>query len=103
MSQDDRHEDKDRLARTTRTDAPEERRGGEPDAGATRDPDAVWSSGETTPRPNGEVAGAPGRVGDAGDLGKANPQPWSVEAQADALARQTLRDDEPRPAEKPRR
>ncbi len=101
--QQDDPQEQGRIDRTTRTETSLERRGGEPDADATRDPDAVWSSGETTPHPAGSTPGAPGRVADAGDLGKANPQPWSTEAQADALARQTRRDEEPRPAEKPRR
>lgn len=80
-----------------------ERRGGERDAGDLRDPREVWSAAETSPLPDGATTGMPGRVADPGSLGKADPQPYSAEAQADALARQTRRNEELRPPEKPKR
>lgn len=91
------------VTSTTAAEDRHERRGGEPAARDLKDPAEVWADAETSPRPEGETTGAPGRVADAGDLGKANPQPWSTETQADALARQTRRPDEPRSPEKPKR
>ncbi|WP_187971987.1 hypothetical protein [Aquibium microcysteis] len=80
-----------------------ERRGAEPDAGDLRDPQEVWADSQTSPRPDGGTTGMPGRVADPGDLGKANPQPYATETQADALARQTRRDGDERPPVKPAR
>jgi hypothetical protein len=91
------------IASGSGTEDRHERRGGEPDAGDLRDPKEVWSDAETSPRPDGETTGMPGRVADPGDLGKANPQPYSTETQADSLARQTERTGEERAAEKPKR
>lgn len=93
------------LSRTTGTNTVHERRKANPDTEDMTDPKEVWKEGETTPSADrgGRAATAgSGRVADAGDLDKAQPSPYSTETQADAVARQTDRKDEPPSIEKPK-
>ena len=92
------------LSRTTGTDSAHERTKAAPDAEDMTNPREVWQEGETTPSPSraGIARGGRGRVADAGDLGNGQPSPYSTETQADAVARQTDRKDEPRSPQKPK-
>lgn len=89
---------------TTKVDTRHERNGAEPDAAELRDPEEVWKDDERTPRQDGaKSTGAPGRVADAGDIGGRATTPYSTEAQADSLARQTERGGGAPKPEKPER
>lgn len=93
------------LRKTTRTERAHERTKAQPDAKDLTEPEEVWKEAETTPTRDGdeEVASGGERVADAGDVGAGQASPYGTEAQADALARQTQRSDEPRDVEKPKR
>ena len=98
------HDNDAELARTTGAEPAHERRKANPDADDLTDPKEVWKDGETSPsrdRGSGARGGVRGRVADAGDLAEGQPSPYSTETQADALARQTDRKEEPRSIEKP--
>ncbi|MBA3447325.1 MAG: hypothetical protein H0T56_06920 [Pseudaminobacter sp.] len=89
------------ISRTTGSDSAHERRKANPDAEDMTDPKEVWKNAETTPSadPAGNIPR--GRVADAGDLMGGAPSPYSTETQADALAKQTDRENEPGNIEKP--
>lgn len=94
------------LKETTGTDSAHERANARPDAEDLSDPKEVWKDAETTPaadRARDATGGGAKRVADAGDVGGGQPSPYGVEAQADALARQTKRSAEPRDVEKPKK
>jgi hypothetical protein len=80
-----------------------ERHKARPDAEDLTDPKEVWKNSETTPqRDLQESPSEPdGRVADAGDIGGGQPSPYEEEVQADAVARQTNR-EERAGVEKPR-
>ena len=93
------------ISRTTGTDTVHERRKANPNAKDMADPKEVWKAAETSPSPNRNASaetGGHGRVADSGDVGKGQASPYSTETQADALAKQTDRKDNPRSLEKPK-
>ncbi|MCR4264662.1 hypothetical protein [Nitratireductor sp. ZSWI3] len=51
--------------------------------------------------PTNESAAPPKPIADAGDVGGGSAQPYEVEVQEDAVARQTLRKREPHGIDKP--
>lgn len=94
------------IRKTSGTDRVHERANAQPDTQDLSDPEEVWKDAETTPAADvdEEIAeGGAGRVADAGDVGVGQASPYGTETQADALARQTERTDEPREVEKPKR
>ena len=68
-----------------------ERNNATPESSDLDDPAEVWKDPETTP--SGTTARKSGgdRVADSGDLVRGAASPYSEEAQADAVARQTRR------------
>lgn len=91
------------ISRTTGSAPVHERRNANPDTEGTTDPKEVWRTGETMPSPDGGAGtGASGRVADGGDLDKAEPSPYSTETQAEAIAGQTDRKDDPQSIDKPK-
>jgi hypothetical protein len=83
-----------RISDSTRAGTSHERRKADPDGKDMTDAQQVWNDAETTPAGDGGAriaTGGRGRVADAGDVGEGQPSPYSTEAQADAIARQTDR------------
>ena len=94
------------LTKSTGANDPHERANAEPEARDLADPEEVWKDAETTPAADParrQARGPRKRVADAGDVGAGQASPYGTQAQADALARQTRRTDEPRAVEKPKR
>lgn len=81
------------LRRTTGADTAHERTNARQDTEDLTEPDQE----DATP------GGGAGRVADAGDVGAGQASPYGTNAPADALARQTERNGEPRDIEKPKR
>ncbi|EHK58211.1 hypothetical protein MAXJ12_05913 [Mesorhizobium alhagi CCNWXJ12-2] len=93
------------LSRTTGADTVHARRKANPDTEDLTDPKEVWKDSETSPSADRRAdlaTGGSGRVADGGDLDKAQPSPYSTETQADAVAGQTDRKDEPPGTGKPK-
>ncbi|MCT7377022.1 hypothetical protein [Chelativorans salis] len=91
------------LRKTSGTETAHERAKAQPDTEDLTGPEEVWKDAETTPARDRKRASGGDRVADAGDVGGGQASPYGTEAQADALARQTKRADEPRGVEKPKR
>lgn len=95
------------LRETSGADTSHERMKAQPAAKDLKDPKEVWKDAETTPARDRAREAAPGggakRVADAGDVGAGETAPYDTEVQADAVARQTHRTEEPRDVEKPKR
>jgi len=78
-------------SRLTDPDTAHERNKAMPESKDVVDPAEVWKNAETMPSEPATRKSGGDRVADAGDVGDGTASPYSEEAQADAVARQTCR------------